>query len=154
MKSEFGKGLVTCLTKFHQHFSPEFFKEIAIYKGTFSSRYGEEKATSKGITLWANGASDHLYEIEAPKEEEWKEVRQKVKELQDLGLDMGHGMRFETIFTMKDVERLRELTTEILMVVNIKLNLNLQPKELLELDRRMSIKMDRKIGLKPDWGEW
>lgn len=157
-KSEFGKGLVVCLVKFYQHFSPEYLKEINTYKEALSSYYGnEERALSRGITLWANGASDHLYEIEAPKGEEWEEVRQKVKELQDSGLEMGHGIRFnkkEVIYTLKDVEKLRDLAEEILMAVNNKLKLNLHFKESQELDIKMLIKIDRKLGLKPDWGEY
>ena len=156
-KSQFGKGLVVCLVKFHQHFSPEYLREIYIYKGVFSSHYGEEKALSQGITLWANGASDHLYEIEAPEGKEWNEIREKVEILQSSGLEMGHGIaRYTkgTIYTLKDVERLRELTEEILTVVNNKLKLNLHFEESQDLDIKMLIKIDRKLGLKPDWGEW
>jgi len=156
-KSEFGKGLVVCLVKFYQHFSPEYLREIYIYKGVFSSHYGEEKALSQGITLWANGASDHLYEIEAPEGKEWNEIREKVKILQDSGLEMGHGIaRYTkgTIYTLKDVERLRELSEEILMAVNNKLKLNFHFEESQDLDIKMLIKIDKKLGLKPDWGEW
>ena len=156
-KSEFGKGLVVCLFKFYQHFSPEYLQEINICKEAFSSYYGEEKALSQGITLWANGASDHLYEIEAPEGKEWDELREKVKILQDSGLKMGHGIAFYTkdiIYTLKDVERLRELSEEILMVVNNKLKLNLHFEESQELDIKMLIKIDKKLGLKPNWGEW
>lgn len=156
-KSEFGKGLVVCLAKFYQHFSPEYLKEINICKEALCSYYGDEKALSWGITLWANGASDHLYEIETPGGKEWEEVRQKVKELQDSGLEMGHGMASYTkniIYTLKDVERLRELTEEILMAVNNKLKLDFHFEESQESDIKMLIKIDKKLGLKPDWGEW
>ena len=157
-KSQFGKGLLVCLVKFHQHFSPEYLKEINICKEALSSYYGnEEKALSRGITLWANGASDHLYEIEAPEGKEWNEVREKVKILQDSGLKMGHGIACYTkniIYTLKDVERLRELTEEILIAVNNKLKPNLHFEESQDLDIKMLIKIDRKLGLKPDWGEW
>ena len=156
-KSEFGKGLVVCLFKFYQHFSPEYLKEINICKGALSSYCGEEKALSRGITLWANGASDHLYEIESPEGKEWNEVRKKVKILQDSGLEMGHGIARYTrgaIYTLKDVERLRELAEEILMAVNNKLKLNLHFEESRELDIKMLIKIDKKLGLKSNWGEW
>ena len=156
-RSEFGKGLVVCLAKFYQHFSPEYLEEINICKEALSSHYGNEKALSRGITLWANGASDHLYEIETPGGEEWEEVRQKVKELQDSGLEMGHGIACytrDTIYALKDVERLRELAEEILMAVNNKLKLNFHFEESQELDIKMLIKIDKKLGLKPDWGEW
>jgi len=157
-RSEFGKGLVVCLIKFYQHFSPEYLREINICKEALSSYYGnEEKALSRGITLWANGASDHLYEIEAPKGKEWKEVRQKEKELQDSGLKMGHGIKFyeeKTLYTLKDVERLRELAENILMVVNGKLSLKFDLWQWENLDQKTLIKIDKRLGLKPDWGEY
>lgn len=156
-KSQFGKGLVVCLVKFYQHFSSEYLREIYICKGVFSSMYGEEKALSRGITLWANGASDHLYEIETPEGKEWNEIREKVEILQNSGLEMGHGIAHYTkgtIYTLKDVERLRELAEEILTIVNNKLKLNLRFKESQELDIKMLIKIDKKLGLRPDWGEY
>jgi len=157
-KSQFGKGLVVCLVKFHQHFLPECLKEINICKDALSSYYGnEEKALSRGINLWANGASDHLYEIEAPGGKEWNEVREKVKILQDSGLEMGHGIppfTKDIIYTFKDVERLRELTEEILIAVNNKLKLNLHFEESQDLDIKTLIRIDRRLGLKPDWGEY
>ena len=157
-KSRFGKGLVVCLVKFHQHFLPECLEEISICKEVLSSYYGnEEKAISWGITLWANGASDHLYEIETPEGKEWNEVREKIKILQDSGLEMGHGIACYTrgaIYTLKDVERLRELAEEILIAVNNKLKLNLRFEESQEVDIKTLIRIDRKLGLRPDWGEY
>lgn len=157
-KSEFGRGLLVCLAKFYQHLSPEYFEIINIYKEALSSYCGdEERALSRGITLWANGASDHLYEIEAPGGKEWEEVRQKVKELQDSGLEMGHGIACYTrgtIYALEDIEKLRELTEEILTAVNNKLKLNFHFEESQELAIRMLIRIDKKLGLKPDWGEW
>ncbi len=157
-ESEFGRGLLVCLVKFYQHFSPEYLEIINIYKEALASYCGDEKrALSRGITLWANGASDHLYEIEAPEGKGWEEVRQKVKELQDSGLEMGHGIDCYTrgtIYDLEDVERLRELTEEILTAVNNKLKLNFHFEESHKPDTRMLIKIDKKLGLKPDWGKW
>ena len=70
---------------------------------------------------------------------------------------MGHGIACYTkdiIYTLKDIERLRELTEEILMVVDNKLKLNFHFEESQEVDIKMLIKIDKKLGLKPDWGEW
>ncbi len=156
-RSEFGKGLVVCLIKFYQHFSPEYLKDINICKEAFSPYYGNVKASSRGITLWANGATDHLYEIGAPKGKEWEEVRQKVKELQDSGLEMGHGITCYTkgtIYTLEDIIKLRELTEEILMSVSNKLGLEFNLDKWQKLNEKMLIKIDRKLGLRPDWGEW
>jgi len=105
-KSEFGKGLVVCLSKFYQHFGNDmltkasFCKRISemseedqekvmsdkpppnlnygkdlnewfkFWKTKLVPIYGSiEAKISSDITLWANGASDHLYEIEVPKDD-------------------------------------------------------------------------------------
>ncbi len=166
MKSEFGRGLVVCLTKFYQHFGDDslrdayfcarilklseedknkvmsdsppshlnygrnlnnafkFFytKEVSIWKGV-------EEAMSHKVTLWANGASDHLYDIKVPKGEKWKGVRSAVKRLKNTGLEMGHGMETR-IYTLQDVSVMEKLTKDVIIAV------------------------DAIIGLKPDWGEW
>ena len=168
-KSEFGKGLVICLSKFYQHFGTDSISRIYFYTKMMKlseedrqevisdnppSRldYGREmnsmfkffytkeipicgsyeEALSSQITLWANGASDHLYEIIVPKGKEWNEIRTLAKELQNKGLDMGHGSGLlgKTSFTLKDLEYLRELTEKILLLV------------------------DLKLGLKADWGSY
>ena len=96
--------------------------EMSIYKS-------EERAISQMITLWANGATDHLYEMEAPKGVEWAKVRSLVDELKDKGLKMGHGFT-DTIYTIKDVEELSTLAKDIAILI------------------------DKKLGLSPDWGEY
>jgi len=102
-----------------------YTKEIPIW-GDF------ETAISSQVNLWANGASDHLYEIEVPKGKDWDEIRKLVKELQRKGLDMGHGSGLlgMVAFTLKDVEFLQELTEKIFLLI------------------------DLKLGLKAEWGEW
>ena len=95
--------------------------------------YGsKEDAISSNIVTWANGASDHLYEIKAPKGKEWKEMRKIVKELQEKGLDMGHGngLMGKAKYTYDDIISLQNLTEKALLLV------------------------DEILGLKPDWGTW
>ena len=89
----------------------------------------EENAISQMITLWANGATDHLYEIEAPEGIEWARIRQYVKKLQDKGLEMGHGFTDKT-YKFEDIQELNSLVKKIAMLI------------------------DKKIGLNPDWGQW
>ena len=89
-----------------------------------------ERALSQKIRIWANGASDHLYEIGVPQELELTELGRKVAELRELGLTMGHGFREREVYTMKHVEKLRSLVKEI------------------------SLEIDRRLGLDGDWGQW
>jgi len=165
-KSEYGKGLVVCLTQFYGHFENQQLIKIYHHK-KFSDmseenqrkiisdnppdnfNFGREinedyrfwitkivpiygsvkKAISAGITLWANGASDHLYEIEVPEGEDWNEIREIVSELKHRGLNMGHGGKLFG-YILEDIERLRKLTEKALVLI------------------------DEKLGLKPDWGKF
>ena len=165
-QSEFGKGLVVNLVKFYEHFSNDQFtrikhtlfylsktdkeKELMLSDNPPSNlKYGkslidnikyfrdvdlkiyqdETSAISHMITLWANGATDHLFEIETPKGKEWNDIRELVIELQNKGLDMGHGFK-DNIYEYKDVI------------------------ELYDLVKKISILIDKKLGLNPDWGEF
>ncbi len=89
-----------------------------------------EEGISSMITVWANGATDHLYKIKTPKGKEWDEVRKLVKELQGKGLNMGHRFIEDAIYKYEAVTELWELTKKICILI------------------------DEKIGLKPDWGEF
>src|SRR5262245_53725904 len=55
-----------------------------------------EKTLSHQIEIWANGASDHLYELEVP--EKWKKTKigKLAKKIQERGLSMGHGFTGRT----------------------------------------------------------
>lgn len=95
--------------------------------------HGSIEATiSSDITLWANGASDHLYEIGAPERKEWDKIRKIVIELKDKGLDMGHGrgLMGDKQYNLDDIGELQKLTEKALLLI------------------------DEKLGLKPDWGKW
>ena len=140
-KSEFGKGLVICLVKFAEHFERDIGTPLSrLFNGIFSDcdkesikkiYDGDEKNyISSRIGLWANGASDHLYEIEVPEGKDWDNIRKEVKKLQNKGLEMGHGFRYDKIWTLDDF------------------------RELMMLTRNISLMIDKKLGLKPDIGDW
>lgn len=166
MKSDFGKGLVICLTKFSEHFENHYIRELQIIKSYLKENkknkelmtspnppsglnYGVphmdnlrffmekevpisgsvEKALSQKIELWANGATDHLYEIEVPEKFRNTVLGKKIIKLQDKGLEIGHGF-LGKIWTIEDVEELMNLTREI------------------------GILIDRKLGLRPEVGEY
>jgi hypothetical protein len=151
MTSEFGKGLVVCLTKFAEHFENRWAEQISsvhtfyyIYKGDkaklseldrqirrdaedfeavqLAVHKNVDEALSSLIELWANGATDHLYDIEVP--EDWKEneIGKKVAELQKLGLAMGHGFTGK-LWKYEDFLNLLKLTREIALMVDLRLGL-------------------------------
>jgi len=132
-KSEFGKGLVICLVKFAEHamYLSHFIKNNKRMLKEGSLLHPELYNEGHAVSMWANGASDHLYEIEVPKGKEWDSIRRKVKKLQNKGLDMGHGSGLMSDrFVKKDADELIKLTREIALMI------------------------DRKLGLKPQEGEF
>jgi len=155
-ESEFGSGLVVCLVKFSEHFmNPQMQRiwsvehwmkskdrqdqygtayntDIESFKRVELTVYGtDEKAFSQLIENWANGATDHLYELQVPKEWENTDLAKKVAELKELGLSMGHSFQRDYPWTTEHIGKLRKLVEEIS----------------LELDKRLGIKDG-------DWGQW
>lgn len=159
LKTDFGKGLVVCLAKFAEHIDNDFFQipyhldffyhklkgdckklkqydikiqnNVDFYSKMLRIYKTPEKLISSEIELWANGASDHLYDIEVPKGWEKTIIGIKVQELKSLGLEIGHGFNvYGKIWTVNHAEKLRKLVLEISYLV------------------------DKKLGLKPDKGKW
>jgi hypothetical protein len=83
----------------------------------------EEKALSHEIEMWANGASDHLYEIEVPKSMKNTKIKELVKKLKDKALEMGHGYISEKTYTIEDFRELREMTEDIMVSVDKELGI-------------------------------
>lgn len=125
MSSEFGKGLVICLVKFAEH--------LERHRLELDWENKENKALSNQVQLWFNAASDHLCEIEVPKGKEWNRIRIKVNKLKEFGIERGHGtylMDDKLILTENDIHMALKMTREIALMI------------------------DRKIGLKPQLGDW
>jgi hypothetical protein len=83
----------------------------------------EEKALSHEIEMWANGASDHLYDIKTPKSIRQQKIKSIVKKLQDKALEMGHGFNNEKTYTIEDFHDLRKMTEDIMVLVDKELGL-------------------------------
>ncbi len=80
-------------------------------------------AFSRIIELWANGATDHLYDMKVP--EEWEDtiIAEKVAELKSLGLSIGHGFTGR-IWTFEDFLKLFRLTHEIALEVDRRIGIH------------------------------
>ena len=91
-----------------------------------------EHALSAEVMCWANAASDHLYDIECPPGDQWNPISKTIKELQDLGLDMGHGdgLMGRKQYDPEDIRKLYRLAKEVLIFI------------------------DNQLGLDADWGEY
>ncbi len=89
--SDFGRGYATCLRQFtfHRTRLAEQVASAAVMRTMYPDLFGDESAAE----TWANGSSDHLYELVKPRRgvpaAEWQQARV----LADRALDIGHGYR-------------------------------------------------------------
>ena len=117
-ESEFGKGLVICLVKFAEH----QWRLQEMLKVSQSMRNRELFDDSDAVSMFFNGASDHLYEIEVPESWAGTDIDTKVKELQSLGLEIGHGFTNKK-WSKDDFHKAYELLEEIALLIDIKIGL-------------------------------
>jgi len=104
--SEFGKGLVTCLAKFYQHFSDR-------YRTCLDKKHPSDD----DAWMFMNGASDHLYEVVVPEGKQWDSIRDRVEKIQGRALKMGHGFD-RNRGTWKDVDEMEHETLSLLVEVD------------------------------------
>ena len=117
----------------NSNYGRDFHDHIRWWASRMVPIYGDyEAAIASDIASWANGASDHLYDIQYPTGKEWKAVIPSIKKLQNLGLDMGHGdgLMGKKQYGPSDLDELSRLTKKILVFI------------------------DRRLGLDADWGTW
>lgn len=126
-ESEFGKGLVICLVKFAEH-RWRWLEQKRLYK-ELEQKYPDSFSESNAVKSHFNGASDHLYEIEVPKDWENTKIGKTVKRLQSYGLEIGHGFT-QKRWAEEDVNKAYTMCQEIALLI------------------------DKGLGLKPDRGQW
>jgi len=128
VNSEFGRGYATCLLQFVFH-EPRLTESI------------EKRLTSSedmDVTLWANGASDHLYGlITGPRVA--RADREAALKMAAEALECGHGYTGRK-WTFNEAVAWVNTARNLLWVAG-------DPKTLEE-----AMEIDRKLGLKPDEG--
>ena len=82
-----------------------------------------EKLLSHEVSMWINGASDHLYDIEVPEGKDWDEIRKKVKKLQNDAFAIRGNFKEKNIYTLTDIDELQLLTMEICVLIDKKIGL-------------------------------
>ena len=94
--------------------------------------YGsEKKAMSHLLELWANGASDHLYDIEVPERYRGTEVERLTLDLKSRALRMGHGFLLDKTWDYDE-----DLVW------------------LIETTKKIGFLIDEDLGVDPIRGEW
>ena len=124
-ESEFGSGLALCLVKFAEHFENELAERL--YQQQHDKQFSKHD-----FELWANGASDHLYDLKVPKKWAKTAFGRKVNSLRDKGLEIGHGFTGKE-WTFEDFAELLKLTREIAHLLDVGLWAMLNEKTQLDL---------------------
>lgn len=132
--SEFGSGFLQNILYFYQHFGQrEEMQNLYIAQEYASGSITAEEANHRSkrvgisiqfngtdavcdlISLFMNGASDHLYDLVIPKNIP-DEIREMAAELKETALDMGHGIGLtdRSQCTFEKFKRVETLCIEII----------------------------------------
>jgi hypothetical protein len=83
--SEFGRGYATCLFQFANH--------AARLQRTLETYASSSMSESQAVEIWANGASDHLYDLVRPRRGVPRTEWRRAEHVAMRSLDIGHGFR-------------------------------------------------------------
>ena len=80
------------------------------------------------IQLWANGASDHLYEIEYP-DMKFTKMNKAIRKLRRMALSIGHGFdgKADKLSTYKNFLEMISLTKRIAGMIDARIGINAVP---------------------------
>jgi hypothetical protein len=133
-RSEFGTGYATCLRQFANHrVRLEEMTKETVPEDLFSM-----------AALWANGASDHLFDMKTPKSLPLVQKR-AAKALREVMIDAGHGFGERT----RDAKKL-DMLAQLDIADKLLELIERQGHEVRTLDQCMAY--DRFVGLNPDVG--
>jgi hypothetical protein len=129
-ESDFGAGYATCLRQFVNHEQRlEGFLAMSL-------------EPSMRLDLWANGASDHLYDLMQPRGISDDE-RERADALRSRMIHIGHGFAPDSRTTESEIRMWIATAHELLAKLEA-------PTSTLE----EAMRVDRAMGLHPDAGQW
>jgi len=143
-ESDFGRGYATCLRQFVNH-RARLGETLHLYED-MRQRHGTLFSEESAVEIWANGASDHLYELRRPRRavpvSEWRRARA----LQDRALDIGHGFRPSSKAHPTEARALLDEAEALLG--------DLSSRGFLTSPLTHAFVTDEKLGLRPVKGTW
>lgn len=144
MSSDFGRGYATCLRQFtfHRARLVEMLETYRVMRKTHADSFDEARA----VGMWANGSSDHLYELVRPRRGVPRAEWTRAKALQGRALHIGHGFLATSKSTQAEAEALLDEATHLLDA------LTLRGYGIASLEQAMVT--DRALGLSPEKGDW
>ena len=107
--SEFGKGFIYNLVLFAKHLDAAL-ERMDNYKEAGMSK-------EHALSLWINGASDHLYDIVVP-DNVPKDIAKQVNKLQELALSYGHGSKMMVDMPMSVYTELSSRTCKLAIAID------------------------------------
>jgi len=131
MGTEFGRGYATCLLQFVFH-EPRLKETIVIYRKI-------DIAETRGVEIWANGASDHLAGLVTGSRLPVAQ-RSRARELREEALKCGHGFSSSRTWTMEEARGWIAEARSLLEAAG-------NPGTVLE-----AMDIDRSLGLRPELG--
>jgi hypothetical protein len=139
VKSEFGRGYATCLIQFAFH-RARLAESIETY-ARMRAKYADSFTERYAVEIWANGASDHLYDLIRPRRGLPVAAWRAARALADRVLDIGHGYRPTSASDPAEAYRLLDETDRLLALTGA-----------TTLDDALA--WDREHGLAPQRGQW
>jgi hypothetical protein len=142
--SEFGRGYATCLRQFtfHRARLEEDLTRYAEHRKNHGDLFSEESA----VEIWANGSSDHLYELVRPRRGVPKSEWERAKALGARAIHIGHGFQATSKSDPQEAVGLLDAADELLVALERRGH---QVDTLAE-----AMETDRALGLSPEAGEW
>lgn len=134
--SEFGSGYATCLVQFANH-RARLDGQVRLFS---TMAVAHPDLPWDAAEVWANGSSDHLYELARPDglpDDDWAHART----LADRMLGIGHGFPPSTKGSPAECASLLDTADFLLAAIGVS-----------SLDA--ALEWDRAHGLTPDAGEW
>ena len=143
-KSDFGRGYATCLRQFVNH-AQRLTEAIELYRD-MRSKHADLFSEAGAVEMWANGASDHLYELHRPKRGVANVEWQRAKATAARALDIGHGFRVSSKSNPSEALALLDAAASCLIA------LERAGYAVATLEQAMDT--DVRLGLRPDSGTW
>lgn len=143
MSSEFGRGYITCLYQFDRH-TGRLDEFLQMYERVG----GERDYGLSAVEMWANGASDHLYELILPRRV-IREDRDLARLLASQALDAGHGFHInDHPYSEADARRWIGWARQLITAAEVRVGFKID-----SLDQ--AVKADEMLGLRRiDIGTW
>ena len=115
--TEFGRGYATCLIQFAFH-RPRLDDDVALW-ADMHTEHPDLFTPRDAAETWANGSSDHLYDLLRPRHGLPASDWQAARAIRDRALDIGHGFRPSSQSDPDECYRLLDEADRLLRAIGV-----------------------------------